>query len=86
MDEKRIKISEEFAKQLLTALYDIDQPIGKLDKICSSIQDEAVKREFVEALGDLVGEIHFKLMRPIYRQHPDLGSPDEPGPWLHKGA
>jgi hypothetical protein len=86
MTEGRSAISEEFSKEMLAALYGLDEHIGRLDKIGSSLQDKAVKAEFVGALGDLIGDIDAKLMRPIYKQHPALGSPDEPGPWLRKGA
>ncbi len=84
MTEIRSAISEDFAKELLTALYGLDAHIGKLDVIYSSVQDKAVKAEFVGALGDLIGDIYAKLVRPICKQHPVLGSPDKPGPWLHK--
>ena len=86
MTERQKAISEDFSRELLRALYGLDAHIGKLDKICSSVQDEAVKAQFVGALGDLMGDIHAKLMRPIYGQHPALGSPYEPGPWLRKVA
>ena len=86
MTERQKAISEDFSRELLRALYGLDAHIGKLDKICSSVQDEAVKAQFVGALGDLMGDIHSKLMRPISGQHPALGSPYEPGPWLRKVA
>jgi hypothetical protein len=84
IERENLWISEELSKQLLGALYGIDEHIGKLDEICSSIKDEPTRKQFVAALGELVGDIYFKLMWPIYRQHPSLGSPDEPGPWLTK--
>jgi hypothetical protein len=32
----------------------------------------------------VIGDIHARLMVPIYAEHPALGSPDQPGPWLEK--
>ena len=84
MTKSQTDISEEFAKQLLSALYGLDAHIGRLDEICSSLRDEAIKTRFIRALGDLVGDIDAKLMCPIYRRFPALGSPAQPGPWLEK--
>ncbi|MDE0840026.1 MAG: hypothetical protein OSB41_13365 [Kiritimatiellae bacterium] len=80
--ESRDEISESFSKELLIALHGLDLNLGRLDKICSSLPDGVIKVEFTRALGDLIGDIYSKLMIPIYRRHPVLGSPDEPGPWL----
>jgi len=79
-------ISEGFAKELLRVIYALDDDIGELDKICSSLPDGPEKSNFIEALGNVTGKIYSGMLVPIYGIHTNLGTPDEPGAWLHDKA
>jgi hypothetical protein len=41
---------------------------------------------FIEALGNVTGKIYSGMLVPIYGIHTNLGTPDEPGAWLHDKA
>lgn len=78
------EISEKFAQELLRALYGLDAHVGRLDKICSALPSGALKTECIDALGRLMQDVLSKLMVPIYRQRPTLGSANEPGSWMEQ--
>ncbi len=79
-------ISKDFAIQLLTGMYGLDQYVINLDKILSELDDGVgtaeFKAEFRELLAGMMFHILDDLMLPIYKQHADLGSVSTPGDWL----
>jgi hypothetical protein len=79
------KISIDFAINLLKNLYNLDIYMGEISEVCDQLLDDDKKNKLVQALGGLMYAILNDLMIPIYRQHPALGTADEPGPWLNKG-
>ena len=81
---ERPAISESLAKRLLRALYDLDDPIQRLDRFLSGMPPGADQDFVKSALGDLMGIITSDLMVPIYREHPQLGRASEPGAWLNE--
>lgn len=80
------QISEEFAKQLLRAMYALDEPIGKLDSILGLMPEGEAKDRLVAVIGDLMCGVSDELMLPIYRARPGLGRVSEPGEWLKSDA
>jgi hypothetical protein len=47
-----------------------------LAELVAEITDPNEKATFIQAVGDLMGDIYGKLMIPILRQYPDL-DPDK---------
>ena len=84
MNNPNNQISEDFAKQLLMALYKLDTPIGLLDVLISKTDDMAVKESLTKIMSDLMDVTLNELMIPIYRCQPSLGRASEPGSWLIK--
>jgi hypothetical protein len=78
------RISREFAVELLTALYALDDPLGQLDMICEGISNSSAKEKITIALGELMGIVTSDLMVKIYKEQPSLGRASEPGDWLSK--
>lgn len=79
-------ITEAFAKEILRALYRLDEPTGQIDAAISGLPDGDAKRQLVEALGRTMDIVLSDLMVPLYAAHPQLGCANEPGPWLHESA
>ena len=75
-------ITEAFAKEMLRALYRLDQPIARIDGAISNLPDGETKRQLVKMLGHVMDIVLSALMVPLYAAHPQLGRASEPGPWL----
>ena len=75
------RIDKAFAIELLRALHQLDQHFGELDNLCTGLP-ATLKDGFVEVEGKMLEHILFQVMEPIYGEHPQLGSPSEPGSWL----
>jgi hypothetical protein len=86
METTNGQISVEFAKTLLRALYNTDQPINELSAICGELPEGSLKERLFAATGSLMSIVLTDIMVPIYRQQPSLGTASEPGPWLNKSA
>ena len=54
----------------------MDEAIGRLDGIVSTIPDAGERKEFAKKLGDIIGLIDDLLIRSLVRQFPDL-DPDK---------
>lgn len=56
---------------------------GKLDASVQMVKDTCTKQEFLDyrrAAGRIMGEMHIEILRPIFKEHPEL----EPEEWKPK--
>jgi hypothetical protein len=60
------------AAQMLKAAINLDRELGAMDAIVSSIEDEQEKKEYVAALGEIMGLIASKFIFRLFREHPEL--------------
>jgi hypothetical protein len=74
-------ITESFAKELLQALHDLDQPLGRLMELSRSSGDPKLNEKLDQVFFDLCDGLTVTVMRPIYKAVPSLGRPSEPGDW-----
>jgi hypothetical protein len=82
MSDSENQISEEFAKQLLKALYKLDAPVGRLDVLASKTEDKDAKKIISEIVGEMMEITLNELMIPIYKCHPSLGRASDPSIWI----
>ncbi len=82
MNDSNKQINEQFAKQLLKALYKLDIPLGDLDNLILRTDDPATKEALFRIMSQIMETMLNELMVPIYRCHPSLGCASEPGAWL----
>jgi hypothetical protein len=75
-------ITQDFAIKLLKTLHQLDEPLGEVDTVLTAMEQGPDKARLKEALVTLIEVVYFSLMDPIYREHPELGTSTEPGPWL----
>jgi hypothetical protein len=82
MANNTARIEIEFAMRLLRTLHQLDEPLGEVDTVLTAMEQGPDKARLKEALVTLIEVVYFSLMDPIYREHPELGTSTEPGPWL----
>jgi hypothetical protein len=63
---------EEAARAICTALEEAFNNIGRSLQIAKSVCPESESKAFSDHVGDLFYTITFKLLEPIYFQHPEL--------------
>jgi hypothetical protein len=71
------------AERLMLIFRGLDAPFNEAAAVIETITDEATKKEFRRALGEVMGHTFTDLMVPIIRQHPDL-DPDKDSGWLEE--
>jgi hypothetical protein len=76
-------ITEELTKELLRRLYALDKPINRLSDVASELEQGELRTELVRAIGDIMRDVTFELIAPLYRFYPHLGNFAEPGEWIH---
>ena len=81
---KEQRISENFAKELLTECYALDVRFRDLEAICLSSCESHKTGELKKLFTDLVTMVGSRFMVPLYQQHPHLGRIMEPGSWLEQ--
>jgi len=59
------------AFKLMTVYERLGKPFNDALEIVDTLP-EAERSEHIRALGDMMGDLWFKLQLPIVRQHPDL--------------
>lgn len=64
------------ASQIMESALAFGTEIGKLDALISRIESSTEKKEFVDALGRVIGTITHDIVLRIVRQYPDL-DPDK---------
>ena len=64
------------ASQIMESALAFGTEIGKLDALISRIESSTEKKEFVDALGRVIGTITDDIVLRIVRQYPDL-DPDK---------
>ncbi len=64
------------AKEISAALTEAFDSIGRSLVLARAACDESQLKDYTQHVGDLFYTITFKLLEPIYRQHPEL-RPDD---------
>jgi hypothetical protein len=77
-------ISEALTKELLRAMYKLDEPLGRIDEVLSGLEPGESRDKLAAALSDVMSMVLSQLMVPLYRLHPGLGRASEPGPWINE--
>ena len=67
---------EKAAKEISAALTDAFNSIGRSLQIARGACDETQFKAYSQQIGDLFYTITFKLLEPIYFQHPELRPED----------
>jgi len=52
-----------------------DQLVASVDAMRGS-ESEETSRSYAAAIGKILGEIMYEVLKPIYREHPDLAPAD----------
>lgn len=65
-------MEERLATKLLNAALALDNALGEMDAVVSCISDQSEKKQYAKNLGDILGAVNEKFIRPIIRQHPHL--------------
>ena len=65
-------MDEETAGKLLSLALSLDRDIGAMLAVVATIPDEALRRRFDRAVGDLMGFVARDLIFPIESLHPAL--------------
>jgi hypothetical protein len=65
-------VDRELAVEMFKVAMAVNRELGNLDSIVSKIPDVEIKRQYVKALGNLIGGVYADVMAPIIREYPDL--------------
>jgi hypothetical protein len=65
-------MDKELATSILNQAMKINKELGTFDSIVSSIEDEATKKTYAKALGNLIGIVAFYLIAPVVQEYPEL--------------
>jgi hypothetical protein len=79
------EISEDFAKRLLIAAFRLDRHLGAIDAVLERLESTQERKVLADVLAGLMHDITFEIMAPIFRVHPSLGTPSDPGAWINAG-
>jgi hypothetical protein len=64
-------VKKELARKIMDAALSMDKPLGKLDTLISSIEDEKQRKEFVQLLGTSIAAAGDIISR-IECEYPDF--------------
>lgn len=65
-------MSRDEAESIISATLSLNDGIGQIDKIISSMTDETTKKIWIRKLGGLIGYIAGELQAPIAEKYPHL--------------
>ena len=65
-------MEKNVATALLNAAVSLNEKLGEMDLIVSSITDPDTKKKYVKALGNIIGGITIDIILPIVGEYPDL--------------
>lgn len=60
------------ASKIVGSTVSLNDKIGDVDLAISEIIDENEKRQYVTALGNILGIIRKDILLPIFEEYPDL--------------
>jgi hypothetical protein len=65
-------MNREIASRIVKAAISLNNHLGEIDLAISAIEDEAERRRFVQALGQIFKTISLDFLKPIVAQYPSL--------------
>jgi hypothetical protein len=65
-------LEKSTASEIVKSAAALDEMLGRLDAIVSTIPDANERKEFAKKLGDIIGIVNDSLIRPLVREFPDL--------------
>jgi hypothetical protein len=69
-------MQKTLASQILESALALGKELNKVDALISRIEDGREKKEFVDALGDILGTLTARIVFRIIREYPEL-DPDK---------
>ncbi|CAN7206813.1 hypothetical protein LJR090_000766 [Bosea sp. LjRoot90] len=72
-------MDEETARKIYDGALALDPLLVNLGQTVDMIEDEALRRQFRRAVGDVMGVVFAEVMHPLERQFPNL-IPAKEGP------
>lgn len=60
------------ASEIIRAAVALDEMLGRLDDMVSTIPDMNERNAFAKKLGDIIGLINDSLIRPLAKEFPEL--------------
>jgi len=65
-------MDREIAERMMSAAFAMDQSLGAIDTVISSMPVGPERKAFARALGDILRLQNEGFIRPIAREYPDL--------------
>jgi hypothetical protein len=65
-------MDREIAERLMSAALALDQSLGSIDTVISSMPAGPERKAFARALGDMLLLQNEGFIRPVAREYPDL--------------
>jgi hypothetical protein len=72
LDQELESMNRDVASRIVKAAVSLNNNLGEIDLAISAIEDEAEKRRFVQALGQIFKTISLDLLKPVVAQYPSL--------------
>ena len=70
-------MDRDLAAEIHTHLLDAANALRRAERAGQKLKSMNERGTFIELLADVIVPLHFKLLRALYREHPDLEPPRE---------